>query len=148
MRAIACAGAVIVDDHDRILLIRRGRPPGIGLWSVPGGRCEPDEQPQNACIRETREECGLDIAVDRFLGTVVRPGTEPDVEYVISDFFCSVLGGEAAAGDDAADVAWVSLSELDSWALVAGLGETLAEWGVCPALWVPLGKFEWHDASG
>jgi ADP-ribose pyrophosphatase YjhB (NUDIX family) len=87
----------------------------------------------DACVRETREECGLDVTVEDLLGTVIRPAEEPDAEFVINDFHCSVTGGDLAAGDDAAEVAWVSRDALDTCTLVAGLAETLRGWGVLPA---------------
>src|SRR5437763_11981549 len=60
---VACAGAVIRDRPGRILLVLRANDPGRGLWSLPGGRVEPGETPEQAVVREVREETGLEVSV-------------------------------------------------------------------------------------
>jgi ADP-ribose pyrophosphatase YjhB (NUDIX family) len=126
---IPCAAGIIRDNDDRLLLIRRATEPGRGLWSVPGGRCEPGESSAEACVREVREESGVDVVVERLAGRVVRPGREPDTEYVIDDYVCRVVGGVARAGDDADGIAWVAVEDLPSVPLTLGLFETLVAWG-------------------
>src|SRR5581483_698433 len=102
---VPCAGGIVLDGvagRRRLLLIRRGRPPAAGSWSVPGGRCRAGEAPAECCVRELREETGLDVAVTGFAGRVERDGPDGAV-YVIDDFVCEVLGGTLVPGDDAAD---------------------------------------------
>ncbi len=124
-------GAVITDGRGRLLLVRRGHAPGAGLWSVPGGRVEPGETDATALEREVLEETGLRVTAGALAGTVERPG--PDgVTYVIRDYLASVTGGEMVAGDDAAEVRWCSGQDVAGLALVPGLAEVLAEWGVWP----------------
>ena len=117
--------------HARLLLIRRGRAPAKGSWSVPGGRCLPGEPPADACGREVREETGLDVTVVRHAGRVERDAPDGSV-YVIDDYVCRVTGGELAAGDDATDAAWVSRAELAALTLSPGLLAALAEWALLP----------------
>ena len=74
MRRIPCVGAVVKDETGRLLLIKRGHEPGVGLWSIPGGRIEPGESDVAALVREVREETGLDVVAGRLLGVVQRPG--------------------------------------------------------------------------
>jgi len=126
---IPCAGAIIFDDAGRLLLIRRGRPPGEGLWSVPGGKCEAGETALQACVREAFEETGLHVRVIRHVGRVLRPGLDEDV-FVIDDFLCHVEDGELGAGDDAAQVGWFSYADLGALSLTPGLIEALTEWGL------------------
>ena len=126
-RAIACAGAIMLDAHHRLLLIRRGRNPGRGQWSVPGGKCWPGESAADACVREVAEETGLVVRVVRLLGSVQRPAPNGD-HFVIDDFLCTVTGGELVAGDDADEARWVDPSELAALDLVDGLPEALREW--------------------
>ena len=116
---ILCAGAVVRDVDGRLLLVRRGHAPSIGLWSVPGGRVEPGETPAQAAVREVREETGLHIRVGRLLASV-RVG-----DYLVHDFAAEVFGGELAAGDDASDVRWCSLEEAGLLPLTPGLLDAL-----------------------
>src|SRR5437870_1608646 len=55
----ACAGGIVLDSEGRILLVKRAHEPGMGLWSIPGGRCQPGESREDACDREVKEETGL-----------------------------------------------------------------------------------------
>lgn len=127
---IPCVGAVVHDPRGRLLLIRRGHAPAAGLWSLPGGRVEPGESDAEALVRELREETGLTVRPGTFLATVHRP------PYVINDYRAEAVGGELAAGDDAADARWVSADEYrdleDEGALVDGLTAVLREWDALP----------------
>jgi ADP-ribose pyrophosphatase YjhB (NUDIX family) len=126
-----CAGGIVHDTAGRLLLVQRGTAPGAGLWSVPGGRCLPGESTADACVREVAEETGLRVEIVRPAGRVERDAPGGGV-YVIDDFVCRVVGGTLVAGDDAADARWVGRAELSALAVVPGLLEALAEWGVLP----------------
>lgn len=89
---------------------------------------EPGETDQQAVIREIREETGLDIRCDQLVGSVQR--LSPDAVLEIRDYAATVTGGTLGAGDDAAEVRWVSPAELGGLPLTTGLAETLAGWGV------------------
>src|SRR5579862_2911879 len=65
---VQCVGAVITDPTGRLLLILRGHEPGMGLWSIPGGRIEPGETDQDAVVREVMEETGLAVTCGPLLG--------------------------------------------------------------------------------
>jgi 8-oxo-dGTP diphosphatase len=71
LNARPTGGLVICDDSDRILLLRRAREPGRGLWELPGGFCEAWEQPADAAVREGREELGVQVILGEFLGMFV-----------------------------------------------------------------------------
>lgn len=119
MRPELCVGAVVVDDG-RLLLVRRGRGPGAGAWSVPGGRVEAGEPVVDAVVREVAEETGLAVACGDLLGWVERIGEGH--HFVILDFACRLAApGEPVAGDDAAEAAWVPLAEVPDLPLVDGL---------------------------
>jgi len=122
-------GAVALHDG-ALLLVRRGRGPAAGEWSVPGGRVEVGETVAAAVVREVLEETGLEAVVDGFLGWVER--IDAQYHFVILDFAVTVLDPTRAtvAGDDAAEAAWVPLTELAEVRLVDGLYDFLIDAGV------------------
>ncbi|WP_433477417.1 NUDIX hydrolase [Spirillospora sp. CA-142024] len=126
---VRCVGGIVRDGDGRLLLVRRGRPPGEGLWSIPGGRVEPGEDDPAAVARELREETGLDVLVGPPAGTVERPGPG-GVTYEIHDYTATVAGGTLRAGDDASDVRWASPDDLRELPVTPGLLDALALWGV------------------
>jgi 8-oxo-dGTP diphosphatase len=128
---VPCAGAIVLDAERRLLLIKRGRPPAQGSWSVPGGRCLPGEAPEDACVREVAEETGLVVRVLAEAGRVERDSSFGSV-YAITDYHCEVVGGSLRAGDDADEARWVRGAELAGLELVPGLLEALFEWGLLP----------------
>ncbi|GAA3063724.1 NUDIX hydrolase [Actinokineospora globicatena] len=134
IRRIRCVGALVRDGRDRLLLIRRGRDPGAGLWSIPGGKVEPGESDPEALTREVLEETGLAVAVGDHVGSVERPA--PGGLFEIHDYRCAITGGDLSAGDDADAATWVDLAMFttlrDRNAVVDSLWETLAEWGELP----------------
>jgi len=116
-------GAVIVDHHrdhhrdeNRVLLIRRGQPPLIGEWSLPGGVLECGETLREAVVREAREETGLVVETGEMLGVYERLIRDDEgrlrYHYVLIDFLCRPVGGDLEAGSDAADVRWFTRDEL------------------------------------
>jgi 8-oxo-dGTP diphosphatase len=129
LQLVPCVGAIVTDQAERLLLIKRGHEPGAGLWSLPGGRVEAGETDEQALVREVREETGLAVIPGRLIGAVDRPGLG-DAVYRIRDYAASVAGGSLAAGDDAADARWVAAAELDVLDLTPGLVECLTQWGV------------------
>lgn len=118
-------GAVVVDDAGRLLLIRRGHAPSVGLWSVPGGHVEPGETLAQAVVREVREETGLDVRPGAVVGRLSIPGD--GVVYDVTDFVCTLLGppSEPVAGDDAADVQFADAATLERLPCTPRLMETL-----------------------
>jgi 8-oxo-dGTP diphosphatase len=130
---IPCVGALVHDDEGQLLMVRRAREPGAGLWSVPGGRVELGEDDRAAVRREVLEETGLHVVVGIRVGTVQRPGLH-GLTYDIRDYACSLaVATTPVPGDDASDVRWVSRVELKSLDLVDGLWDSLREWGMLPS---------------
>lgn len=110
---VPCAGVVCLRG-DAVLLIRRGRPPRLGEWSLPGGRIEPGERAVDAALRELREETGVEAEITGLLDVV--DGIFPDAgrHYVLIDYAARWLSGEPVAGDDAAEARFVALEDVDA----------------------------------
>jgi ADP-ribose pyrophosphatase YjhB (NUDIX family) len=121
-------GAIVVSD-DALLLVQRGKAPGLGQWSVPGGIVEAGETLHAALAREVLEETGIVIEVGEFAGWVER--ILDGFHFVILDFFASPRDEdrELTAGDDAADARWVPVAEVHRVNLVDGLLDFLREIG-------------------
>ena len=116
---VPCAGAIVRDASGRVLLVQRANEPSRGLWSLPGGRVEAGESPEEAAAREVFEETGLRVRVGELvLSTEIG-------EYVVHDYAATVIGGELRAGDDASDVRWCTDADLDLLQLTAGLVDVL-----------------------
>ena len=113
-------GAIIVQDG-KILIVRRSSEPGKGKWSVPGGLVELGETVEQAVVREVREECGLDVEVDRLIDVVDSMTFDRNgrlkYHFIILDFFVKIKGGELRPGDDAKEAMWVSLEEVENYDL-------------------------------
>jgi 8-oxo-dGTP diphosphatase len=119
-RPIVGVGAVIIDKR-RVLLIKRGSPPLMGEWSLPGGVVELGETLRAAAEREAMEETGLLVKAGEVIEVLDRivpdKAGAPQYHYVLIDFLCIVHGGELRAGGDAADARWAGEDELAEYKL-------------------------------
>ncbi|CAN5645775.1 NUDIX hydrolase [soil metagenome] len=127
-RPVVGVGAIVVRD-DRLLVVKRGREPSRGRWSVPGGRLEFGETLESGAVRELAEETGLEGTVMGFCGLAER--ITDSHHLVIHDFWVWVAGdANPVAGDDADAVAWVTRSQLEDLPTVPLLHEFLRDHGV------------------
>jgi mutator protein MutT len=104
-----------------LLLVQRGRPPGLGTWGLPGGLIDLGEKVVAAVEREVMEEVGIAIEVGDLVTTFepIYHDAQGDVEYhyVVLEYWANYLDGEPVAQDDAAAVAWAEMTHLDAYAL-------------------------------
>jgi len=115
-RPIVGVGAVIV-ENGRALLVRRGTEPLKGEWSIPGGVVELGETLRAAAAREAKEETGLEVEPGEVLEVVDRIMRDPQrnvqYHYVLVDFLCRRVSGEARSGADASELRWITPEELE-----------------------------------
>ena len=108
-------GAVVLDG-DRVLLVKRGRPPALGKWSLPGGLVHLGETTHDAVVREVAEECGLTIAVAGVAGVVDRVTRDADgrvkYHYVLVDYLAYPQSTRLRSGSDAVDARWVEIDRV------------------------------------
>jgi 8-oxo-dGTP diphosphatase len=113
-------GGVVIRDG-RVLLIRRGGPPLEGEWSLPGGMLELSETLEEGVLRELHEETGMQVRVvglvEVFERIIRDDNDRTKYHFVIADYLCEAVSGEARAASDATAVAWASEEELAQYAL-------------------------------
>ena len=109
-------GGVVIRDG-RALLIKRGSAPLKDQWSIPGGTLELGESIQEGVRRELLEETGIEVQVGELIEVFDRIFRDADgkiqYHFVIVDYLCEAISGEARAASDVTDVAWVN--EADLW---------------------------------
>lgn len=114
-------GVVLFDPAGRVLLIRRGRPPRLGEWSLPGGRQELGETVEQTARRELLEETGCTAGGLRLVDVVDSithdAAGRVRFHYTLIDLCGQLAGGAASSGGDATALAWVSQAALDGYAL-------------------------------
>ncbi len=121
-RPLIGVGVVVFKGH-RVLLVRRGKPPRTGQWSLPGGRQRLGETVRATAAREVAEEAGLTVEVTALLDVIDSMTRDADgalaYHYTLVDFLAEWRSGEAKAGGDAAEVVWADPDDLapyDLWA--------------------------------
>ena len=112
MTPVPAAGVVCLRG-DAVLLIRRGRPPRLGEWSLPGGRIEPGERAADAALRELAEETGVTAELIGLIDVVDGLFPAEGRHYVLIDYLALWREGEPVAGDDAVEAAFHPIADID-----------------------------------
>ncbi|MGI9577763.1 MAG: NUDIX hydrolase [Microthrixaceae bacterium] len=127
-----CVGAIATRTNE-LLMVRRGTRPGLGRWSLPGGRVERGETLAEAVVRELEEETGLVAVCGPLVGWTEI--IDDDHHFVVLDFEVTVLGAqEPTAGDDALEATWIPVWTVPELDLVDGLAEFLSDHGIIETL--------------
>ncbi|HIE34366.1 MAG TPA: NUDIX hydrolase [Candidatus Altiarchaeales archaeon] len=103
--------AIILRKYS-IILIKRKNPPFKGMWALPGGFVEYGETVEEAIIRETKEETGLDVEILNLFNVYSKSDRDPRCHTVSIVFLCRATGGGLNASSDSADVREFKLTEL------------------------------------
>lgn len=120
----------IVFRGENVLLVRRGKPPRVGKWSLPGGAQHLGERAEEAARRELREEAGIEVG--RMALAIVVDAISHDgggralYHYTIIDFAAEWAAGEARAGDDVSEVAWAAPGDLAGYDLTPQTHDAIA----------------------
>jgi 8-oxo-dGTP diphosphatase len=117
------AVGVVCRRGDAVLLIRRGRAPRQGEWSIPGGKVARGERLQDAAMRELMEETGVRARIGDLLA--VYEIIEPDFHYILIDYDADWISGEPRAGDDADEARFMPYDEALSVVLHDDLRDVL-----------------------
>ena len=119
-RPFVGVGAVIVSDG-QVLLVKRGREPLAGQWSLPGGAVEVGETLEECLVRELREETGLDVEVGPVIEVFDRitrdAGGRVEYHFVLVDYLCWPIAGELRAASDVDDARYVAPDALGPYSL-------------------------------
>jgi mutator protein MutT len=124
----------ILFQEDQVLLIKRGKEPGLGQWSIPGGVVRTGETLREAVVREVFEETHLEVEVLALVKVLERIFRDPDARiayhYVLVDFLCQLVKGTLQPDSDAQEACFVPLKELASYKVVPITFEVIrrAEW--------------------
>ena len=109
---------VVVWHDDRVLLVRRGKAPRLGQWSLPGGAQQLGETVAEAARREVKEEVGLDVALGGIVATIDLIERDPQdrirYHYTLIDFVAEARSAALRPGSDAADARWFSIAEIEA----------------------------------
>ena len=112
---------LVVLRPGEVLLVRRGKPPNLGTWSLPGGAQEIGERAEEAARRELLEETGLAVEALHLAANVDSITRDADgrvrYHYTIIDFAARWVGGEPVAGDDVSETTWAKLDQLARYGL-------------------------------
>jgi 8-oxo-dGTP diphosphatase len=107
-------GAVVI-KNGKILVVKRAFEPGAGKWSVPGGLVEVGEKLSEACVRETKEETGLDVEVLELINVfdMIDRDDQGKVRYhyVLVDFLVKLVGGKERLSKETLEIMWVTREE-------------------------------------
>jgi 8-oxo-dGTP diphosphatase len=122
-------GGVVIQGN-RVLLIRRGREPLKGEWSIPGGMLELGERLKDGVKREVLEETGLKVRpleVLTVFDRIQKNGERIQYHYVIVDFVCRPTGGLLKSGSDVLDARWVQREELPRYRITPKAAAVIAD---------------------
>ena len=123
--------SALVIHKDKVLLVRRGKDPDKGRWSIPGGVIETGETIENALKREIFEECGVKIRVKKLLNVVEKiffdSQEKPEFHYLVLSYLADYLEGDIRPASDVLDVKWVGKEDIEKLDVIFSVLKVLKE---------------------
>ena len=103
--------AALIRDGKRVFATARGYGNYKGWWEFPGGKVEPGENPEDALVREIREELDSEISVDEYISTIEYD--YPEFHLTMRCYWCSLISGDLVL-KEAEDAKWLDVETIDS----------------------------------
>ena len=129
-RPIIGLGAAVIGPQG-VLLVKRGKPPRMGAWSLPGGAQDLGETIKEGIVREVREETGLDVEVIEIIDVIESIHHDPNgrikYHYTLVDAYVIETGGTLKAGSDAIEAQWFSMKEIEDLQLWVETNRIISE---------------------
>ena len=119
--------AIILDENNDIVLIKRKNNPYKDHWAIPGGFVEIGESVEESCIREAKEETNLDVEIISLIGVYSRPNRDPRGHTVTVAFLTKPVSGELRADTDAKEVKKINISKSNNIDLAFDHNEIMAD---------------------
>ena len=128
-RPFVAVSAAIFNNSNEILIIKRAKEPGKGLWSIPGGIVKTGETLVEALQREISEECGIRVENHQFNAVYDRilydKSGKVNYHYIIINDICNTKSNKIVPASDADDYSWLKSDELDRFKYTNGLKQYL-----------------------
>jgi ADP-ribose pyrophosphatase YjhB (NUDIX family) len=112
------AAAVLIEQDGHVLLVRRVNEPFRGMWTLPAGFVDAEEDPAQAAEREALEETGLTVHVTKVLDVIAGREHPRGADFVIV-YAAEILSGEIFPADDVDEAGWFDRSNLPPLAFKA-----------------------------
>ena len=121
----------LVERQQRILLVKRGKPPFKGQWSIPGGKVRFGESLQRAAEREIQEETGIVIRAGEpvfSFDIIDTSDAEHPIHYVVIDLIADYVSGDIRPGSDVMDVVWLDKADISTYNIQETTLHLLQRW--------------------
>ena len=122
------ASTLIINENNEVLLGKRAIDPSKGMWDVIGGFLNNGESPESGAIREAKEEAGVVVEIEKFIGIFMDTYGDSDYFTLNICYTAKIIDGELKAGDDIDELKWFSANELPDQIAYANGKKMLDAW--------------------
>jgi len=111
-------GVLVFNNENKILLVRRGKEPSQGLWTLPGGLVELGEELKAAAKREVLEECYIEVDVTEIISVVdlILKDNDQKIKYhyILIDYNATYISGKLKPQSDVDDAGWFAKADIEN----------------------------------